>query len=283
MARHHWGTEQAHGAVVVDTVTRLDRYAAGKVVVSGSHGGAYPAALVAGLRVRAAVFNDAGCGKDEAGVAGLGWLAARHVPAVAVGHDTARIGDGADTLRRGVVRHANSPAQALGCLPGMPCGTAVMRLAGAPHPRGMPQPLPEARHRLLGGDPQVWALDSASLASTRDIGHILVTGSHGALLGGRPETACKAQAAAAVFNDAGIGVDGAGVTRLPVLAARGIPAATVGHHTARIGDGRSTYADGVLSTVNEAAVALGARPGMPTRVFVALVRTASPTPMGRLA
>ena len=40
-------------------------------------------------------------------------------------------------------------------------------------------------------------------------------------------------------------------------------AVTVGAESARIGDGRSTYADGVVSAVNAVAFALGARPGSP--------------------
>ena len=41
--------------------------------------------------------------------------------------------------------------------------------------------------------------------------------------------------------------------------------------SARVGDGRSTYYDGVLSARNETAASLGARVGMPTPEFVDLV------------
>ena len=51
-----------------------------------------------------------------------------------------------------------------------------------------------------------------------------------------------------------IGIDEAGVSRLPALDARGIAAATVSAAGARIGDARSTYEDGVLSRVNTRAV-----------------------------
>jgi hypothetical protein len=96
-----------------------------------------------------------------------------------------------------------------------------------------------------------------------------VTGSHGALVGGRPENALRVDALAALFNDAGIGA--AGVGRLPALDERGIAAATVACDSARIGDGRSTYFDGVLTRVNRTAEAAGARPGMAARRFVELV------------
>ena len=39
------------------------------------------------------------------------------------------------------------------------------------------------------------------------VGAIVVTGSHGGLLGGKPETALKYDALAALFNDAGIGIE----------------------------------------------------------------------------
>jgi hypothetical protein len=49
-------------------------------------------------------------------------------------------------------------------------------------------------------------------------------------------------ARAALFNDAG---GGPGTARLGVLEARGVAAATVSAESARIGDGRSTFADGI--------------------------------------
>jgi hypothetical protein len=65
-----------------------------------------------------------------------------------------------------------------------------------------------------------------------------------------------------VFNDAGVGLDGAGIAALPLLQAQGIAACTVAHDTARIGEAASTLATGVISHANAAAQALGARPGL---------------------
>ena len=58
--------------------------------------------------------------------------------------------------------------------------------------------------------------------------------------------------------------------------ARGIAAATVAAASARIGDARSTYEDGILSRVNARAAALGIAPGNSAREFVAIVRAAAP-------
>jgi hypothetical protein len=264
--------------VIADSITRVATEAAGAVVVNGSHGGIYAAYVAAKLRVAAVVFNDAGVGRDEAGIAGLDYLAGLGIPAAAVGHNTARIGDGSDMIERGVVTHANAPAATLGCHPGMACRDAAAALQQASPVAGEPPPALEAAFLLIAEAPAVWALDSASLVGTEQIGAIVVTGSHGGLLGGRPDTALKADALAALFNDAGIGIGEAGVTRLPALDSRGIAAGTVAASSARIGDARSTYEDGILTRVNRRGAALGIGPGMTAREFVEIVRRAAAEP-----
>jgi uncharacterized protein YunC (DUF1805 family) len=258
--------------LTADSITRLGTEAANAVVINGSHGGVYAAYLAAKLGASAAVFNDAGVGRDGAGIAGLDYLARLGIPAATVGHDTARIGDGADTIARGIITHANPQAAALGCGPGMSCREAAARLQHASAGGREPPPAIEAAFLLMREPPTLWALDSASLIGAEHIGSIVATGSHGGLLGGKPETALKVDALAALFNDAGIGIDEAGVTRLPALDARGIAAATVSAASARIGDARSTYENGILTRVNSRAAALGIAPGMTAREFVAIIR-----------
>ena len=94
---------------------------------------------------------------------------------------------------------------------------------------------------------------------------MLVIGSHAALHGGRPESALTVDSHAAVFHDAGNGA--AGVTRLPALAARGIPAVAVDGATARIGDGRSLWESGIVAHLNDPAARGGATRGMTAREF----------------
>jgi hypothetical protein len=255
-----------------DSITRIGSEATGAVVVNGSHGGLYAAYLAAKLGVAAAVFNDAGVGRDRAGIAGLDYLAGLGIPAVTVGHDTARIGDGADMIARGILTHANPPAIALRCEPGMSCRDAAACLQQAAANHREPPPALEAAFLLIPEPPPLWALDSASLAGTDQVGAVVVTGSHGGLLGGRADTALKIAALAALFNDAGIGIDEAGVTRLPALDARGIAAGTIAAASARIGDARSTYEDGILTRVNRCAADFGIGPGMCAREFVAIIR-----------
>jgi hypothetical protein len=260
------------GAVLADSVTRLTREAEGAIVVTGSHGGVYAAVLVGRVRARAAIFNDASVGKDAAGIAGLAYLDRLGLPALAVGHRSARIGHALDTLEIGVVSFVNRAALRLGCRAGLfarECLTSLVPTESAPRDDDL-----EFREtRVLASDEngRVWALDSVSLVRDDDRHDILITGSHGALLGGRPETALKKDALAAVFNDAGGGPDGRGRTRLQPLDQRGIAAATVYAASARIGDGRSTYRTGRLSSANETARTLGAEEGMSVKEFVRVV------------
>ena len=64
-----------------------------------------------------------------------------------------------------------------------------------------------------------------------------------------------------IAHDAGVGRDGAGVSGLPLADRLGVPAAAVTGRSARIGDGESVYADGVVSHVNVVAAALGVSVG----------------------
>jgi hypothetical protein len=260
--------------VIADSITRIGSEASGAVVVNASHGGVYAAYLAAKLRAAAVIFNNAGVGRDGAGIGGLDYLAALGIAAATVGHDTARIGDGADMMARGVITHANRLAVSLGVNPGQSCHAAATQLQQAREAGRAPPEALESAFLLISEPPQVWALDSASLVLPEHKASIVVTGSHGGLLGGRPETALKYDVLGAVYNDAGIGIDEAGVSRLPALDERGIPAATVSAASSRIGDARSTYEDGIISRVNARAAALGLREGTTATEFVAALRGA---------
>ncbi|MHA1153864.1 MAG: hypothetical protein ACTSQ7_14590 [Alphaproteobacteria bacterium] len=261
------------GIVLRDSVTKTEPGDAGAVLVTGSHGGVYAASLAARARVRAVIFNDAGQGKDRAGIAGLENLQELGLAAAAVAHDSARIGDAGDAWTRGVLSAVNDRAAALGCAIGQACGLAARSLRNAEPSARLPPMAAEAVTLISEspGGPQVWALDSASLAGPEHAGQVLLIGSHGGLPGGDPAAALKVAALAAVYNDAGIGRDEAGVGRLPALDERGIAGATVAAASARIGEGRSTYADGIISRVNEAAAEMGCRVGTTAIEFVEAV------------
>ena len=257
--------------VVIDSVTKLGEDSQGCVVVSGSHGGLYPAWLVAHAGARGVILHDAGVGRHSAGVAGVLWLAGRGIAACAVDYRSACIGDASDVLDNGIVSTVNEAAAIRGCLPGHTARQAAQCLiAHADEGHEKVPGIGETRRAIPNtGHRAVWAVDSVSLVQPGDRRAIVVTGSHGGLLRGKPDHMLDVDVFAAFFNDAGGGKDDAGFRRLPVLDARGIAAGTVSHVSARIGDGQSTYDTGVLSRVNEAAAHLEIKQGMSVREAVA--------------
>ena len=99
---------------LLDSVTEGGFEQTGAVVVTGSHGGLSAARYAAVYRPALVVFNDAGIGKDEAGVAGLVLLEREGIAGLAVDAMSARIGEAADTWAGGVISRINAPTRALG-------------------------------------------------------------------------------------------------------------------------------------------------------------------------
>ena len=126
--------EVARGAngrvVIMDSITKVTPEDAGGLVVSASHGGASSGEFALEVPLKAAFFNDAGVGKDDAGIAALTMLQASGVAGGAVSHTSARIGDAQDMWDHGVVSHVNERARALGVAPGQLLKEALTRLAG---------------------------------------------------------------------------------------------------------------------------------------------------------
>jgi hypothetical protein len=259
-------------------VTELPPHAPGSVLLTGSHGGRYPAHFALARGIRAALFHDAGCGLDNAGIACLEIFAGHDLPCAVVASTSAFIGNASDTMKRGSVSHANLQAQELGVRTGMPVAEvlsafhdAVPSLSQGRALEGL-TPGEETRSPLeiAGAQRSVWLLDSASLISASDEGAVVVTGSHGGLPGNDPARAAKAQVFCALFNDAGIGMDEAGIRRLGALDERGIAGAAVAAHSAHIGDAASTLETGILSHLNALSEELGGEAGMSARDFVEL-------------
>jgi hypothetical protein len=263
--------ERMPAFLIFDSVTVMPLEARGRAAIAASHGGDYAAYLAAKAGLKAVILCDAGVGRERAGIGGLAYLDRLGVAAAAVGHRSARIGDGADCHARGVISFANKCAAGVGVAAGMAAGEALARFEAANLPP-TPPPMHEARHEIAEASAaglRVSALDSNALVTPDDVGHIIVTGSHGALLGGRPATAVKYDVFAAIYNDADFGIDDAGISRLPALDKRGIAGATVSAWSARIGDGQSTYRDGYVTAVNARAAQCGGEIGISAKELVA--------------
>lgn len=116
--------------VAVDTIAHVKPEDAGQVVVTGSHGGLSSGEYAARVPVTAVFFNDAGIGKEDAGIASLPYLEARGIIAGTVSHDSALIGDALETWRSGVVSALNPLAEKAGFTRGEPVAQAVRRIFG---------------------------------------------------------------------------------------------------------------------------------------------------------
>jgi hypothetical protein len=121
-------------------VSTLGEHSADTVIVSGSHGGVSAASFVVDHPHRPLIvfFNDAGIGKDGAGIAGLPMLEAIGVAGCAYSHLSARIGEAADGLASGVVSHVNAPARAMGIQAGDRVAAIVAARCGQQGARARP-------------------------------------------------------------------------------------------------------------------------------------------------
>ncbi|MBL8309559.1 MAG: hypothetical protein JNL19_03955 [Burkholderiales bacterium] len=120
-------------------------------------------------------------------------------------------------------------------------------------------------------------IDSISAITAEMAGHIVVTGSHGGV--SAAHLALAHPPALVVFNDAGRGLDDAGVAGLAILETAGVAACAVSHLTARIGEAESTKTTGCISAYNAPAARTGIASGQPVTVaceaFIAANRTRS--------
>jgi hypothetical protein len=108
--------------------------------------------------------------------------------------------------------------------------------------------------------PEPLLADSVTRLGPEAVGAVLVTGSHGGVY-----AACLARIAgcrAAIFNDAGVGLDRAGIGGLDWLDAHGMAAAAIDHLSADIGNAAAMLARGTVSHANAGARALGVLQGM---------------------
>jgi len=107
--------------------------------------------------------------------------------------------------------------------------------------------------------PVLRIVDSITELGGHDEGCIAVSGSHGGLSSAR--YALAARPLLSVFNDAGVGLNSAGLAALDFFRSHGLAACTVAHHSACIGEAKSTLASGVVSAANATASASGVQVG----------------------
>lgn len=106
---------------------------AGQIIVCGSHGGLFAgnAAYILKSRLFGVILNDAGRGKDDAGVQRVFAAERMGVAAAAVSSTSARIGDARSAWDTGVLSVVNSLAERVGGSVGMTCKEYVAVLQAA--------------------------------------------------------------------------------------------------------------------------------------------------------
>jgi hypothetical protein len=112
--------------ILLDSITAIDASALDAVIVSGSHSGRSSTgfAIDNPERPRIVFFNDAGVGKDNAGIYCLEATQALDLACACYAHASARIGEAQNGYSHGVVSFVNPLAAKLGVVVGMSVSAA---------------------------------------------------------------------------------------------------------------------------------------------------------------
>jgi hypothetical protein len=234
------------------------------VAVNASYTGVLPARFIAEHRPRGAIGCDCAVGKDGAGIAGLWYFEALGIPAAAADVHTMRLGDGVDMFEHGIISVVNEPARTCGVLPGQSVREAARLLLEVdPSARGAA----EVTNRTVVVERphgQVVCTDSIAFGLPEDAEtNVLCTAGHTGV--SAAFYLRKFRPRGFICSDGGKGKQDAGVAALALVEADGLAGATVDARTARMGDGLSTYHDGVISACNALAAQAGVRVGQPAR------------------
>jgi len=252
--------------VAIDSAYHVDERNTGRdVVVSASYSGVLPARFVADRRPRAAIGLDCGIGPEGAGIAGLWFYEALGIPAATADVATILLGDGVDVVEHGVVSRVNAIAAACGVAAGMTVRDAALVLLRTDPVLRAPD---EVTNRTVVEEGPagraVVCTDSIAFGTEADRDRtVLVTAGHT----GRSAVPYlrSVHPWGFICSDGGRGRDDSGMAGLAVVEADGLAGATVDARTARMGDGLSSYHDGVISAVNRPAHHRGVEIGMPAK------------------
>jgi hypothetical protein len=255
--------ESPRGAIVAldSAADVLPRNRGRDVLVTASYIGVLPARLVHEHLPRAVIGFDGGVGPLGANIAGLWYYEALNIPAAAVDVMTIILGDGVDVYDNGLVSFVNRPAADCGVVPGMPAREAAQHMLE--HEPGQPTAYQVTNRRVLYQSPegrQVVVTDSIVFGTEADRRNILVTAGHTGRSGARHIIHVRPYGF--ICSDGGRGKNDSGMAGLTLTNDAGIAGATVDAKLARMGDGMSTYEDGVISAANALALDCGVSVGM---------------------
>jgi len=231
------------------------------VLVTASYIGVLPARLLHDHLPRAAIGFDGGVGPQGANMAGLWYFEALNIPAAAVDVMSVILGDGVDVYHHGRISYLNRPAADCGVRAGMPAHEAARLMLE--HDPGQPSAYQVTNRRVMHEDSdgrQIIVTDSIVFGTEADRRNVLVTAGHTGRSGARH--ILKVRPFGFICSDGGRGRDNSGMAGLAITNGEGVAGATVDASRARMGDGMSTYEDGVISAANDLALGCGVRIGM---------------------
>ncbi|MDO8951387.1 MAG: hypothetical protein Q7U86_02120 [Draconibacterium sp.] len=263
--------ELPEGIVLLDSLGDLQPGNTNPILVCGSHCGGNRdlARHVKNCHVKAVFLNNAGVGKNQAGIRGLIHYQAEGVLACAVDHNSAEIGISRDTWESGTISHANPQAEEAGIQIGDSVKEAVAKIislfnlpASTQINKDLESLIDEKKENSSKVNLKkqiqthidgvsITVTDSITFLNENNAGHIVVCGSHGGISAG--EYAQNRRVKAVFFNDAGIGKNSAGVKSLESLSDAGILACTVDCMSAEIFNGHDTLGNGIITVCNQLA------------------------------
>ncbi len=121
--------ESSNGRIIImNSIAHINNENEGAVIVCGSHGGRSAAEQAAKFRPKGLIVNDAGKGKENAGISGLDSLNRAGIMGAAVDTFSARIGDGHDSYNSGIISAVNKRAHQAGIEIGMSAREAALKM-----------------------------------------------------------------------------------------------------------------------------------------------------------
>jgi hypothetical protein len=149
---------------------------------------------------------------------------------------------------------------------------AARRLAGAAPGQPIPTPLgAEAAPVVVEETPRgrIWATPGTTAIKEQISNDVICSGANSSRV--FSDGVLRMAAKGAIANDAGIAKNSTAVEGVKLLGERGIPAAAAATMSARLGEGLSTWNDGVISVVNPVAAARGVTVGMTAKAAARLM------------
>jgi hypothetical protein len=232
------------------------------VVVTASYSGVLCARFVSTHKPKGVIGVDCGIGLDGSAIAGLWFYEALNIPAAAVEVGNVELGNGMDVYQQGKISRLNEPARRCGVHEGM----AVVRAVDLMLNRSdisAPSAAAITNRKVVyeANGHAIVCTDSIAFALPEDKEqNVLCTGGHT----GRSAVPYlkSARPRGFICSDGGGGREQSGTVGLAMVEQDGLAGAAVDVKTARMGDGLSTYHDGVISALNQPAYQRGVRVGM---------------------